>query len=356
MALPDLILLLVPLLQQPGSGPAPGEVGKFRWPPVAAKTIYYEATLTKERKLSTAVAKAEKAARKAAKLYVPSRSPKQRVEISMGIELTVDARDIKATYTTKLRKQSLRMNVLRPKTIRTGIKNASTGVAPAVPFLGNDRISSVWGLPPEKGHRGVDVPLGALDRRFTQKFKRASRKGVIPEDLRAHYGDHLLPVVWTFPLPCWIGSMVATLDLSGEAVIGGKQLLRDATQYVKLGHRETRAEGMWTKASSSGFTLKYKIDVEQMVAQQRDGKPLEAETTRWLFHIEGLATYSFREQAWDSIVETVTGKPKNLSAEKLRALHDEVFLGTIKIRRVEGPGKGKRKPGKRGKRGSRRRR
>ncbi len=77
MALAPLLLCLS-LLQQPGSqdAPAPGEVGKLRWPPVVATTLHYKATFTKERKLPPDLLRAETAARKAAKLYAPRRPPR----------------------------------------------------------------------------------------------------------------------------------------------------------------------------------------------------------------------------------------------------------------------------------------
>ena len=347
------LLLLVPLLQQPGprGGPAPGEVGKFRWPPAASKTLHYKATFTKERKLPKDIQKAEKAARKAAKLYAPSRSPKQRIELSMDIQLQVDGDKIVGTYKTKLGKQSLRMQVHRPKKSPGTVKNASTAETSAVAYLGNNRISWVWGLPSAKGETGMDVPIAAIERRFGKTFTRAARKGTKPEDLRTQFGDHLIPVIWTYPLPCWIGALVSTMDLGGEAVIGGKRIIRDGTQNVKLGYRNTRVDGLWTKASASSFTLKYKLDIEQFVSQERDGRSIEKKGSKWMFHVEGLATYSFPEQAWDSIVETVTARPKDLPAAKLRALHDEVFSGTIKIQRVPAP----RAKGNKGKKRRRRR-
>ncbi len=172
-----------------------------------------------------------------------------------------------------------------------------------------------------------------------------SRQNAELGDLNKKFGDHLIPVLWTYPLPCWIGTLVSTMDLGGEAVINGKRLIRDTTQHLAFGYRNTRVEGLWTNASSAGFTLTYKLKIEQFVSRARDGGPLRDETTKWLFDVEGLATYSFRDQAWETITEKVHARPKELPDDRLCTLYDEVFAGTIKIRRVrETKGKKQRQP------------
>ena len=144
----------------------------------------------------------------------------------------------------------------------------------------------------------------------------------------------MLPVVWIHPLPCWLSDLVHTMELGGEAVIPGKRLMREATQSLPLGYRNIRVDALWTQASSSSFTLTYELRVEQFVAQQRDGRPIRGETTYWLFDVEGVAKYSFRDQAWDSIDEKIRARPKKISDEKMKFLRDEVFTGTIEIRRA----------------------
>ncbi len=328
------LLLLIPLAQQPGSGPAPGEVGKFRWPPEAVKTLHYTATFTKERLLPKDVRSAEKAARKAARLYYPSRPPKQKITMGMSIQLDVSPDKVKGIYATSLGKQSLRMRVIKPKRSSGKTGKALTQANAAVPFLSNSRIPWVWGLPSSKGEDPVSVPLAALERRFDHTFQKSPRKGTVPGDLRGQFGDHLLPVLWIYPLPCWIDDLVHTLDLGGEAVIEGKSLMAEGTQQLKLGYRNTEVESMWTQASSTSFDLTYKIKVEQLVSEQRDGRPLSGETGIWTFQIEGKSKYSFVDQAWDQIEEKVVARPKKLNDATMRSLHDEVFSGTIKIQRI----------------------
>ncbi|MHC4513252.1 MAG: hypothetical protein ACYTGW_09760 [Planctomycetota bacterium] len=348
MALTHLLLVL-PLLQQPGSGddPAPGEVGKFRWPPTVQRTLQYKATLTKERKLPPDLLRAEKAARKEARLYAPRRPPRQRVEMSMDIQLKVNKDTVDATYTTSLDKQSLRLEVLKPKKTRARPKDAAAPPPKDVPFLGNDKIPAVWGPPASKADKKLQVPLAALARQFHHMFRKAGQKGTAPEDLRIRFGDHLLPVVWTYPLPCWIGDLVSTMDLGGEAVIGGKRLIRDGSQFMKLGCRNVRVDAIWTQASAANFTLNYKLSVEQFISETRDGKPIQGRTTMWLFDIDGVGKYSFQDQAWDSIVENVRGRLKEIPDAKMKALHDEIFVGTIKIHRVGTAGGKKRRQGRR---------
>ncbi len=72
MPITHLLLVIIPLSPAP-QGPAPGEVGKFRWPPTDARALRYKATFTKERKLPKDIEKKEKAARKSAGLFTPSR-------------------------------------------------------------------------------------------------------------------------------------------------------------------------------------------------------------------------------------------------------------------------------------------
>ena len=344
MALVHLLVFLAVLPPPAPQGtPAPGEVGKFRWPPVAPTTLHYEAMFTKERKLPADLLRAETAARKAAKLYAPKKAAKQRVEMSMTIKLKVNKDTVDGTYTTSLDKQSLRMQVVKPKATRARPRDAQAPPPTAVPFLGNDKIPAVWGLAEAKNDKPLRVPLAALERQFHHMFRKAGRKGTEPEDLRTRFGDHLLPVIWNYPLPCWIGDLVTIMDLGGEAVIGGKRLIRDGTQSVKLGYRKVRVDAMWAQASASNFTLTYKLTAEQYIGETRDGKPIQGKTLRWMFDIDGVAKYSFAAQAWDSIHEKVSARLKDTPEAKMRAIHDEVFMGTIKIQRLGTVGKKSRK-------------
>jgi hypothetical protein len=85
--------------------------------------------------------------------------------------------------------------------------------------------------------------------------------------------------------------------------------------------------------------MEYKLGIEQFVSRQRDGTPIDGQTAVWLVQVEGVAKYSFADQAFDSIEETVTARPKELDETKLAALHDEVFTGTIKIQRTRSGGR-----------------
>ena len=221
-----LLLALLPLVQNPGSagGPAPGEVGKFRWPPTVEQTLEYKAKFTKVRRLPADLLRAEKAARRAARLYVPSRPVQQRVEMSMDIELAVGGQTVEASYATTLGKQSLRLIVHRPERRRGEPVAAAVTPAKTVPFLGNDRIRRVWGVPSARGESKLEVPLAALERRFQQTFHTAGAKGTAPEDLRRKFGDHLLPVVWIHPLPCWLSDLVHTMELGGPGNSGAMRL------------------------------------------------------------------------------------------------------------------------------------
>lgn len=339
------LLLLLPIVQAQGPGPAPGEVGKFAWPPDSPKTLHYQATFTKERKLPKDVRDAEKAARKAARLYYPRRPPKQKIEMGMTIQLAVAQDKVKAKYATTLGKQSLRLKVRKPKRSSSKTKDAARESFAAVPFLSNSRISWVWGLPSSKSDEPMEVPLAALERRFEHTFNKAPGKGSMPGDLSGQFGDHLLPVLWVYPLPCWIGDLVHTLDLGGEPVIEGKSLIAEATQQLKVGYRKTHVEAVWTEASSVGFTLAYKIRVEQTVSRQRDGRAVDGKPTAWIFNIVGKGKYSFAVHAWDLIEEKVEARPKKLVDATMRALYDQVFSGVIKIQRVKpaDPGKKKRR-------------
>lgn len=337
------LFLLLPIVQSQGSGPAPGEVGKFAWPPPSSRTLQYKATFTKERKLPKDVRDAEKAARKAARLYYPRRLPKQKVEMGMTIQLEVGADKIKAKYATTLDKQTLRLKVQKPKRASGKTKDATRESYAAVPFLSNSRISWVWGLPSSKDDEPMEVPLAALERRFEHTFKKAPRKGSVPGDLSGQFGDHLLPVLWVYPLPCWVGDLVHTLDLGGEPVIEGKSLIAESSQQLKAGYRKTHVKALWTETSSAGFTITYKIRVEQVLSQQRDGRGLDGKGTAWVFDIEGKGKYSFADHAWDLIEEKVQARPTKLVDAVLQALYDQVFSGVIKIQRIKSANPNKKK-------------
>ena len=190
-------------------------------------------------------------------------------------------------YSTTLGKQSLRLDIPKPKTkprntSRGKPVDASTAkTANTAPVLSNKLVGWVWGLPSGKGEEDMTFERAAIERTFEHTFEMAGGKGTTPSDLRQKFGDHAIPVLWTYPLPSWVGTLVSTMDLGGEAVIGGKKIIRDGTLQLSTGYRNTRVEGMWTKASAASFTLKYKLKVEQYVSMERSGRPLTKSLT-WI--------------------------------------------------------------------------
>ena len=189
----------------------------------------------------------------------------------------------------------------------------------------------------------MEVPLAALERRFDHTFSKAPRNGTHPGDLSGQFGDHLLPVLWVYPLPCWVGDLVRTLNLTDEPVIEGKSLMAEASQQLKLGYRKIHAEAMWTEASSAGFTINYKLRVEQVLSQGRDGRSTDRPGAAWVFKVEGEGKYAFSDQAWDLIQEKVEARPGKLLDTTMRALRDEVFSGTIKLQRIKSTKKKKKR-------------
>ena len=326
------MLALLPSVQG-GVDPATGAVGTINWPPKGAKKLVYEATLTKERKLPKELAATVRAARKEAGLFAPKRVRRQRVEMTMRIVLDCRKKFVESTCQTRLKKQSLLLKVEKPrkKRGRTPKGKPAEAASNDVPMLGNDR-RFVWGSPDKRGGKPIVVPLAALERSFSQRFDRKGKRGVETADQRRHFGDHLLPVLWNHPLPCWVGEVTDGVDLSGQAIISGKSLMREATRSLPLGYREADIEVRFHDASTSAFTLGYKLKVVQHVSQERDGKPLQGKSFRWQFDIEGKARYSVTRQIFLSIEEKVTAVPVDMPAAKMAQLRDEAFVGTIQIK------------------------
>lgn len=324
------MLMLLPLAQQPQ-----GADGAFVWPPAAGKPLRYTARLRKERELSVELARAERDAREALGLPRPARSLRQSVAVEMDVELRPEDEHLVAVYTTRL---------AEPPKLRLRLLPGAPGEGEALPEpLGNAAVDAAWGHADEEREHALEIERAALERSFEQRFARDPRGGVRRADFTALYGDHLLPVLWEQPLPCWIGHMADVLELNGAAAVEGKTLLRDGSGSFPLGFRETRVELDFVEVSGDSFTVRYKMKVRQLVGCTRDLQGDLQQPFDWVFDIEGEADYVLADQSFVRIRETVTAWPENPGEELLARLRDEAFAGTIEIERVTGSGKDRRR-------------
>ncbi|MCB9881938.1 MAG: hypothetical protein H6834_09120 [Planctomycetes bacterium] len=318
-----LTLCLLLVLQEPG--PAPGEVGKLRWPPSGGEPLHYRIVTEKVRSLPSDVAKREQSARKTADLPVDRKVAKQKARVQVDLALACDGQQVRASYATRLLDHDLRMKVVKP-----------TDETAKVEALGNGAIAAVWGHPSVTKEKPLDVESTRVERQWNTTFQRRSEREVRHADLSRSFGDHLLPVLWDYPLPCWAEQLVAVLDLRGEAIIEGKSLIRDRTDSLPLGNRNTRVELFFTKATSESFSMKYSMQVEQLLARERDlSKVSDRGEVWWRFEIEGTATYTFADAALDEVRETVRGFLKEPREDLLTNLRDEYFEGKIRVDRVK---------------------
>lgn len=312
--------------------PAPQDGPRFVWPPVRDQPLRYRVELRKTREPDGELAAAVRAARAA--LDLPAARPqRQSVALQVDVALQAGAEAVEATYTTALTgRPTLRWRLLAPAADRT-----------PGPF-GNDRLE-VWGEPDQRGEAAPAVHRDDLERTFAQRFVRDERGGTRPAPVQEQFGDHLLPLLWDQPLPCWIDRMAGVVGLAGEAAIEGKTLIRESSGSFPLGHRETRVELAFTKVAGDAFTFTYAMTVRQQVTKTRDLRENLAAPWWWHFAIAGEAEYSVAEQAFARIREQVTGRPLEMSEEQLARLRDEAFTGTVAVERQpdEAPRGGRRR-------------
>lgn len=336
------LLALLPFGQDPEAAAAP----KFVWPPAGSATAEgtsapqrYTARLRKERRLSPELADAERKARAASSLPPPPRSLRQSVEIEIGIEVRAGVEDVTASYAVRVPKApELRLQLLSAK--------AATPADAAAPrnLFANAHQAAVWGHPDQKNAPLLAVPSGALECTFEQRFARDDAGGVDRADLSAHVGDHLLPVLWDELLPCWLPHAVDVVELAGQAAIEGKKLIRDGSGSFPLGHRDTRVELEFVRATADGFSFRYRATVRQQVARSRDLQRAAETPFTWVVEVEGEADYSATDQAFDRIRETVRAAPGDPDEALAARLRDESYAGTIAIERI----RDQRPPKKRG--------
>ena len=330
MRFQTLLPALFPLLF---AGASPGQ--GFRWPPRGPADLYYEASFTKTRAPAKETVKALREAWKKTFRRPPPRVRKQEVSLAMAILLQCAPQEIQGHYTTSLKKQSLRMKVRKPKK------------GEQAPLLGNDWIPRLWGAPSKKGEKNLSIPRPSLERSFRAVFPREVGGAVPPRDMGKLFGDHLIPVLWKYPLPCWAEVVARTMELEKERAVEGKSLLRDCTEHLDLGDCNTRAEVWFRKVGKTRFTLEYSLKCEILMARTRDlAKPLE-ESYRWRFLVKGKAVYSRTSAAFESVEETVRGVLPDPPEKMLLHLRDQEFTGRIQIRRVPPPDKKKKKKKKR---------
>lgn len=302
---------------------------KFAWPPVREQLLQYTVELDKQRSLSAELEQAVADAREEVGLS-RARSPRQSVRVQIDVALRGGADAVEVSYVTR---------VLGKPKLRWKLEKAAADAA--LPALGNDR-TDVWGPPDDKKTAPARVPRNAVERAFDRRFERGRKGAATPTAIGDLYGDHLLPVVWDQPLPCWIGQMANVIELAGEAAIEGKTLIREASGKFPLGHRETRVELAFTKVSGDSFTFTYEMTVRQLVAKTRDLREKVAKPWEWHFAISGEATYDAGEQAFERVREKVAAHPTGMAPETLARLRDEAFTGTIEVTR-----KRETKPGRR---------
>ncbi len=314
---------VLPLLQSPQE-----TYDTFVWPPTAATKLHYRCKLQKSRVLSAELQQAERAERKALGLPTPARPPRQAVTLEMDLTLEPQEQQVQAGYTTRLG---------RPADLRWKLQTAPTDGAPPPQPLRNDRRHEVWGLADDGRAPVLEVPRSALEQTFTVQYPRQAR-GVGRADLGPHFGDHLLPVLWEQPLPCWLSHGLDVVELHGQAAIEGKSLIRDGSGSFPLGHRETRVKLQFTKAAAGSFAFTYTMQVRQRVSGQR---PFE-----WVFDVEGEAEYAVPQQAFTRIRETVQARPDKLAEGHAARILDEAFHGSIEIDPVTPPVPGKPRRGR----------
>ena len=321
-----LLLSLFPLLL---SGPAAGQV--FRWPPRGPASLYYEASFLKTRAPTKETQKALRRVWKRTFHRLPPKVKKQQVSLDLSIRLECRPREVQGFYKVSRVKQSLRLKLRKP---RKGEK---------APLLGNDWVDRLWGPPSKKGEKPLSLPRTSLERTFRAVFPRETGGAVPARDMGRLFGDHLLPVLWKYPLPCWAEAAVRLMELDKETAVEDKSLLRDCTEHLDMGDCQTRVEIWYRNVGKTRFTLEYTLKCEVLVAMTRDlEKPLE-EGYKWRFLVKGKAVYSAADRAFEKIDETVRATLPGPPEKMLLPLRDQEFTGRIQIRRVPPPKAKKKK-------------
>jgi hypothetical protein len=300
---------------------APGSVGRMAWPPKQPVPQRYLVQTTKTRKLSATTAAQRRDAAKTAGVKLPAKDPEQRVAVEIALELTPDAGQLRARSTLRLGEAKLRWKWMAP----------AAGELPA-PFT-NARVAELWG---DAAAAGGALPLARAS--FEQPFERSltwRTNGVQHDDAGKRCAESLLPVLWSRALPSWAEAVLAVLHVDGEHVIPGKQMIREHTEIHPLGSRTSRAEALFEQASAERFTLSYELRVDQLVNRTRDLAQVLPRHYLWRFEVEGRLEHSLADGALVSAEERIVGRLVDPSPEKLLAIHDEEFEGTIRLRRAE---------------------
>lgn len=323
MASPAVLLLAL------AQDPAPTQTApdQLVWPPLLAAPQQYAIRLQKTRQPDRELAAAEKAARKELGLFQPAQPLRQSVTLAIDLELRGGDQEVQVRYTTRL---------IEAKGLRLQLRDAVPGASP----IGNEHVDAIWGLADTSWEPDFTAPRSALERTFEQPFRRI-RGGVATVDFRPHFGDHLLPVLWDGPLPCWIGPMIAVVGLDQEAAIEGKTLIRDGSGNFPLGHRDTRVEVVFVKVAGRSCTLRYQLTVRQQMHKTRDLQQPRRPVVQWVFEVAGEAEYSAADQGFERIREQVRARPADLDGAATARLRDEAFEGSIEVVRVRKPAKEK---------------
>jgi len=325
-SVPALLLCLLSALLEPPPQQPPHPPKRIQWPPAAGAAQDYRARLAKERRLSPETL----AAIQEAGLPRPPRAPRQRAETSFSILLEAAPAGLTGRYRSTFAHQGLRLQLVK-----------TPGTEPVGP-LGNDLAARVWG--PAAKEPPLRLPQGCVERSFEASFPAGRPAGPSPGPLERHFGDHLLPVLWTAPLPCWVLELFRVLEIEDEDPVPGKSLIRDRTDLTPQGSRSTRAE-LWFKEAPEGCCLMdYALRVE--LPTPRAGPGAKGPPGLWLIEVRGSALFGLRERAFVRVDESVTGRLKEPTPARLAALLDEEFAGTIEIR-GPAPAPEKRPGGKR---------
>ncbi len=326
MRFPLLFFSLFPLLSGASATSQP-----LRWPPKGPAVLYYRASFLKTRAPTKETQEALRRIWKKTFHRLPPKVKKQQISLAISIRLACRPREVQGFYKTTLVKQSLRLKLRK---LKKGEK---------APLPGNDWVDRLWGPPSRRGEKPASLPRESLERTFRAVFPREAGGAVPARDMGPLFGDHLLPVLWKYPLPCWAEAAVRLMELDKEIPVEGKSLLRDCTEHLDMGDCRTRVEIWYRNVAKTRFTLEYTLKCEILAAKTRDlKKPLE-EGYKWRFLVQGKAIYSASDKAFEKIDETVRATLPDPPEKMLLHLRDQEFTGRIQIRRVPPPKEKKKK-------------
>ncbi|MBK8975239.1 MAG: hypothetical protein IPM29_04895 [Planctomycetes bacterium] len=294
---------------------APDSSARFRWPPPAsAPTASYRIELFKARTLEPGLSQAERAARRAAGLYAPSRPPRQELTLVVRAELTPDADRIAGAYSLTVVRESLRWELI----------DEPAGDSSPIAF---DRL---WGPPDQQRDANQVVARNRIEGEFLHATRRNAPLAAPPD---APDG-HLLPVFWEGALPAWIEHVIAVAELDGVPVVPGKRLIRESIVSNALGQRTSRAVVSFVRASPGGVELEYGLTVTQRADHRRsDGSRLDR-PFEWRIEVQGEAAYAPASGHLERLDERVKGYPLDPPADLLLVLRDEAFEGRIRLELV----------------------